>query len=140
MIPIFKVVSMRKYSRQRELILNYLKGTTAHPTAEQIYADLKPENPALSLSTIYRNLNLLSEYGVIQKLTTGEHGDRFDADTREHSHFICSGCHQVMDVFSSLLDEKELVKALGDNCEVLQHKLYLYGVCSACNAGKKEIN
>ncbi len=129
---------MRKYSRQRELILNYLKNTTSHPTAEQIYADLKPENPALSLSTVYRNLNLLAEYGVIQKLSIGENGDRFDADIRDHNHFFCSCCNQVTDVFTALLNHDALAEAIGGGCAIDQHQLYLYGVCGACNqAGKK---
>jgi len=130
---------MRKYSRQRELILNYLKNTTSHPTAEQIYADLKPENPALSLSTVYRNLNLLAEYGVIQKLSIGENGDRFDADVRDHNHFFCSCCNQVTDVFTALLNHDALAEAMGDGCAIDQHQLYLYGVCGACNQANKKL-
>ena len=94
---------MRKYSRQRQLILDYLKSTTSHPTAEQIYAELKPQNPALSLSTVYRNLRLLADDGIILRLDTGESTDRFDADLSEHHHFICTKCGQVTDVFRSFL-------------------------------------
>ena len=129
---------MRKYSRQRELILNYLKGTKAHPSAEQIYADLKPENPALSLSTVYRNLNLLSEYGMIQKLAVGESGERFDADTSDHGHFICSGCHCVTDVGELPIDKESLSSSLGGNYKVNQFKLFLYGLCGKCRAAHEE--
>ena len=125
---------MRKYSRQRELILNYLKGTKEHPSAEQIYAELKPENPALSLSTVYRNLNLLSEYGVIQKLAVGESGERFDADTSDHGHFICTDCHRVTDVFSLPFDKDALTACLENHCLINQYKIFLYGVCGKCQA------
>ena len=54
-------MSGKRYSRQRELIFETLKGTDRHPTAEMVYQWLKPENPNLSLGTVYRNLNLLAE-------------------------------------------------------------------------------
>ena len=125
---------MRKYSRQRQLILDYLKGTTSHPTAEQIYAVLKPHNPALSLSTVYRNLRLLVDDGIILQLDTGESTDRFDADLSEHHHFICTQCGHVTDVFQSLLTKEELENALGRGFRADRHSLYIYGICADCNA------
>ncbi|MBE7010932.1 MAG: transcriptional repressor [Ruminococcaceae bacterium] len=123
---------MRKHSKQRELILNYLRSANSHPTAEQIYADLKTENPALSLSTVYRNLNLLTEYGVIRKLSIGENGDRYEAVTKEHNHYFCSRCNRVTDVYTALLNHSALAEAIGDGCTVDQHHLYLYGICGDC--------
>lgn len=131
---------MRKYSRQRQLILDYLKSTTSHPTAEQIYAELKPQNPALSLSTVYRNLRLLADDGIILRLDTGESTDRFDADLSEHHHFICTKCGQVTDVFRSFLTKKELEDALGRGFRADRHSLYIYGVCAACNAAESVLH
>ena len=123
---------MRKYSKQRELILNYLKTSNGHPTAEQIFADLKPDNPGLSLSTVYRNLNLLAEYGVIRKLSIGKNGERFDAITHDHNHFFCTNCNEVKDVYAALLNHDALAEAMGGGCTINQHQLYLYGVCGDC--------
>jgi len=124
---------MRKYSRQRELILEYLKNTTSHPTAEQIYAELKPIYPTLSLSTVYRNVNMLADDGVICRLDTGQGVERFDADLRGHNHFICLQCKQVTDVFQELVDPAALQAATGKSFQVSHHTLYLYGLCSHCN-------
>ncbi len=128
---------MVRYSRQREMIYNYLKGTKSHPTAEQIYSDLKPHAPALSLATVYRNLNLLCEMGQVQKLDTGESTDRFDADVSDHSHFICEKCHTVTDLFDEVVNHAEIQRALGENYIVKHHKLYLYGICGLCDKQHK---
>ncbi|MGN1060027.1 MAG: Fur family transcriptional regulator [Clostridia bacterium] len=124
---------MRKYSRQRELILEYLQNTTTHPTAEQIYTELKRSQPALSLSTVYRNVNLLADDGIIRRLDTGEGAERFDADLRPHNHFICLQCRQVTDVFRILVEPEMLEAALGESFLISRHTLYVYGLCSHCS-------
>ena len=71
----------RRYSRQRELIYNCLMNTKEHPTAEMVYQWLLPENPNLSRGTVYRNLKLLSEDGLLKQLHFPV--ERYDADTRQ---------------------------------------------------------
>ena len=71
-----------KYSRQRESIKNYLASTTEHPTADTVYMHVKEEFPNISLGTVYRNLNLLTDLGEAVKITTPDGGDRFDGDVR----------------------------------------------------------
>ena len=78
-----------RYSRQREAILNYLKGTTAHPTAEQIYSDLKGDYPELSLATVYRNLGYLLNNGEIMKINIEGTTVRYDYTTNCHYHLVC---------------------------------------------------
>ncbi len=81
----------RRYSQQREMILTCLRGTTAHPTADMIYQALKPENPKLSLGTVYRNLNQLADDGYIMRLPF--HVERYDANTQPHLHHCA--CWQI---------------------------------------------
>lgn len=126
-----------KYSKQREMILEYLLEKRNHPTAEQIYTDLKQTAPALSLATVYRNLNLLCSLGQVQKLDTGETVDRFDADTSNHAHFICEQCHEVTDIFSDPVDNQLLKAQLGAEYSVNRHKLFLYGLCPCCSQIKQ---
>ena len=87
-----------KNFRKRNAILTYLQSTKAHPSAETIYADLKPEIPDLSLGTVYRNLSLFKEQGLIQSLGTVKGVERFDGDTHSHIHFICTDCGAVQDI------------------------------------------
>ena len=125
-----------KYSKQREMILNYLLDNKNHPTAEKIYSDLKKDSPALSLATVYRNLNLLCELGKVQRLDTGETVDRFDADISNHAHFVCDCCHSVADIFTDTVNIEQAEDALGTGYSVGRYKLFLYGTCPACSQVK----
>ncbi len=122
---------MRKYSKQRELIYDYLKNTTSHPTAEKIFTDLKEENPSLGLATVYRNLNLLKEDGLVLKLDVGQSVDHYDADTSTHHHFVCTTCHKVSDV-SLPIESRSWESALQGIGSVSAYRLFLMGECDEC--------
>ena len=79
-----------RYSRQRELIYQALQSTKEHPTADMIYQALKPENPSLSLGTVYRNLNLLASEGRIVRIPSSV--DHYDGDTSPHSSSCSPAC------------------------------------------------
>lgn len=121
----------KRYSRQRELIYQKLVETDEHPTAEMLYQWLKPENPNLSLGTVYRNLNLLAEEGVIVRMPFPV--ERYDARTHPHPHFRCKACGRVYDMedlpYDSGLDQP------AEQCsghQVDRHDLVFFGTCSAC--------
>lgn len=119
------------FSKQRESILEYLKNTKEHPTAERIYSDLKQTLPNLSLATVYRNCNLLCEMRQVVRLTTNGKTDHFDADVSDHQHFVCLNCDSVHDLFFSL--PKEILdKNLEQDFQADFYQLYVYGTCRAC--------
>ena len=90
--------AVRKNSIKRQAILAVLMATKEHPSAERIYAELKPQYPDLSLGTVYRNLNLFREDGTIMVVGTVNGQERFDFNTEPHPHFICTGCGRVIDI------------------------------------------
>ncbi len=120
------------YSRQRESILQYLRSTTCHPTAETIYQNIRLENPSISLGTVYRNLALLAEIGEIQKLSDFEGSDRFDWNTTLHYHFICRECRSVSDLDMDTLDHINLLAAHKFNGIIEGHITHFYGICPNC--------
>ncbi len=123
-------MSGKRYSRQRELIYEALMGTDQHPTAEMVYHWLKPENPTLSLGTVYRNLNLLAEEGSITRMDFPV--ERYDANTRPHPHFCCRVCGRVYDLdlpYDASLDQAAL-EASGHDIE--RHEQIFYGSCVNC--------
>lgn len=123
----------KRYSRQRELIYSCLRSTKIHPTAEMIYQALKPEHPKLSLGTVYRNLNQLSEAGLIVRMPFPV--ERFDADTSPHAHFCCEKCGQVFDVPLPQSSEDEARNLCGQIGGLLSRETRLfYGVCQDCGA------
>ena len=81
---------MQRFSKQREAILGNLRSRYDHPTAEMVYMDLKQSFPNLSLGTVYRNLAVLYEAGVILKVGASLDGkERYDGHIQPHAHFFC---------------------------------------------------
>ncbi len=121
-----------KHSRQREAVLNYLRSTTSHPTAEDIYFVVRDEFPKISLGTVYRNLNLLADQGVILKLNCGDGIEHFDADTSPHNHFICRHCGRVIDLSVPPFTEVDKQADVDFPGQIEGHEIYFYGTCDSC--------
>ena len=128
---------MKKYSRQRELILQSLKNRVDHPTAEMLYTDLKNQMPEIGIATVYRNLSDLCEMGEIVKLKSQLGPDRFDGNKEEHIHFECKKCHEIEDIFirdgqSKKIDNeiKRLSENIGAECQ--NANIWLSGLCKKC--------
>lgn len=121
-----------KRSRQRERILELLRGTGIHPTASWLYDRLKGEFPDLSLGTIYRNLNILVEQGLIRKIDFGSTFDRYDANTLPHYHFICERCGSISDLKIPIDDELNKRVELDTRYKAKRHRIEFYGLCDKC--------
>ena len=121
-----------KYSRQREMILNNLCSRTDHPTADELYLDLKEALPSLSLGTLYRNLALLSDNGTILKFHCGN-ADRFDGNNCLHYHLICESCNRLFDIEHSPLSELDSMFSKNFKGKINSHLLVFYGLCEKCN-------
>ncbi len=124
------LVKAVRYSKQRELILNEMKCRSDHPTAEQVYTTLKADHPELSLGTIYRNLNFLSDTGEITKLNVGDGSVHFDGNTIPHVHFVCRCCHQIYDLELNQDCYQQLINDYPHQVEKMD--IILNGRCEAC--------
>ena len=126
-----------RYSRKREAILSVIRGTSVHPTADWIYQQLKPTHPDLSLGTVYRNLALFREQGLVKSVGVVAGQEHFDGHLEPHSHFICSKCGAVVDLRTLTLDSSldgEVERQYG--LSVSGHDLTFHGVCAACREGR----
>ncbi len=121
-----------KYSAQRELILNAVRRSCSHPTADMIYEMVKPEAPHISLATVYRNLNQLSECGEIKKIPVAGSGDRFDKRMDFHGHIICNKCGAVSDI--ELYEFKDISDIINKKTgfQVTGTEMVFTGLCEAC--------
>ncbi len=125
-------MAVRKYSRQREAIKEYLMSTKEHPTADTIYMHIRETNPNISLGTVYRNLNLLAEMGEINKLSCGDGSDRFDATTQQHYHVMCQCCNRIFDLDVEPMEEiNERVKNSFAG-KIHSHSILFFGTCNDC--------
>ncbi|MEG1971786.1 MAG: transcriptional repressor [Oscillospiraceae bacterium] len=121
------------YSRNREAILNYLKLTKVHPTADIVYDEVKDKCPGVSLATVYRNLNQLSDHGIIKRIRIDGISDRFDGNVRPHDHFYCRGCGKIFDMQLDVGAER-LYPFIKQNMgfSVESHDILFTGICCNC--------
>lgn len=124
--------SNTRMTKQRQAILNVLRNTDTHPTADWIYEQVRKTIPNISLGTIYRNLGILREMGEIMELNFGSTYSRYDGNPHNHYHFCCSQCGQVLDLDMALF--AELSNYINENTDHLvhHHRLEFYGICNQC--------
>jgi len=118
---------------QRHAILEYLINAMAHPTADDIYKALEGKFPNMSVATVYNNLRVFREVGLVKELTYGDASSRFDYVTTEHYHVICEECGKIVDFHYPGLDEVEAFAAQVTGFKINSHRLEIYGRCSDCN-------
>lgn len=130
------MLKTKRMTRQKKVIMNILRSTRSHPTADWVYEQARQEIPDISLGTVYRNLNQLKEDGQIMELCYGSSYRRYDGNPENHYHFHCQKCGKVYDVempLQTILDEK--VKEI-EGHQVIKHRLEFYGICSDCLQGE----
>ena len=127
------MATIRKHSKKRDAILDCMRGTTCHPTAEWVYQQLKPQFPDLSLGTVYRNIAAFKAEGVIDSVGVVNGLERYDANTAPHAHIICTGCGAVLDAETVVLPEDLLARVQSDTgCELHGYQITFSGTCPHC--------
>lgn len=121
---------MANYSKQREAILNELRGRCDHPTASQVYEGVREVIPNISLGTVYRNLASLVESGEILSVTVGDGKEHFDGDKSFHLHLHCKCCGAIID--SRVKDDKLNGIAKFDGFAPETSVCVVYGLCKNC--------
>lgn len=121
-----------RQSKQRNRILELLRSTGSHPTADWIYQQLKGEFPNLSLGTIYRNLVTLIEQGLVKKIHFGSTFDRFEANTKPHYHLICELCGKILDFDMPIYNDLNNQAKQQTSFTILHHRIEFFGICEDC--------
>ena len=122
-----------KQFRKRNAILECLRGTTTHPSAEMVHGMLHAEHPDISLATVYRNLTYFKNQGLAVSVATVRGVERFDANTEPHVHFICTNCDAVIDLHQIPVPRSldgEIQSSSG--CRVEGCQLTYTGRCGNC--------
>ena len=125
-----------KQYAKRSAILTCLRNTHTHPSAEALHQLLQDEHPDISLATVYRNLALFKNQGIIQSLGTVDGIERFDANTEPHVHFICTCCDSVIDLPHMEVPESLCSRAANETGGTVANcQLSFTGTCRECIAG-----
>jgi Fur family peroxide stress response transcriptional regulator len=123
---------MRRNTKQREAILKTLRKTRSHPTADQIYNDVRNEIPNISKGTIYRNLQVLEEEGAISELGLNGTQSRYEIKQGSHYHFKCEKCGQVFDLDEPVDKEMDERISRKTGFKVNYHQTEFRGICKDC--------
>ncbi|PHR30445.1 MAG: transcriptional repressor [Desulfotalea sp.] len=127
-----------RLTTQRQIILEELAKVTSHPTANEVYDMVRKRLPRIGLGTVYRNLELMADGGVILKLEVGGTQKRFDATVEPHYHIRCSSCGKVDDVHMKVQDQINQLAANVSNYEILGHHIEFSGICHDCQISQKK--
>ncbi|MDR2080184.1 MAG: transcriptional repressor [Treponema sp.] len=130
----------RKHSKKRDAILEVLRSTTIHPGAQWVYDQLKSDIPGLSLATVYRNINLFRQEGLVISVGVVEGEERFDGRVEPHPHFVCGCCGRVIDYDATELPAQfsKIMENLKDTADtqggfVIDYRKTVFnGLCAAC--------
>ncbi|MBD7986398.1 peroxide-responsive transcriptional repressor PerR [Sporosarcina sp. Sa2YVA2] len=117
---------------QRHAILEYLISSEMHPTADEIYKALEGDFPNMSVATVYNNLRVFRNTGLVKELTYGDSSSRFDFVTHDHYHIICDHCGKIVDFHHPGLEEVEHLASHVTGFQVNSHRLEVYGTCPEC--------
>jgi len=119
-------------TQQRRTILDELGKLTSHPTAEELYRLVRHKLPKISIATVYRNLEILSDEGLIWKMDVAGAQRRFDATTANHYHIRCGECGRVDDVHMAPIATIEETAKKISGYQVLTHRVEFVGICPDC--------
>jgi len=122
-----------RLTKQRIVILEYLKSVTCHPDAEKIHQEVKKKLPNISLGTVYRNLSYLAENSFILQLNATDGKMHYDGDISYHGHFLCITCGTIYDIFDLDNITIEKIKDIG---KVYKIECNIYGTCQKCLKNK----
>ena len=121
-----------KATPQRIAICRFALSSKEHPSARKVYSEVKKTHPTLSLSTVYKTLQVLKELGMLQELSSSLSQTRFDPNVKLHINLVCIQCGTIEDFDDPV--GKELIRRLTNSAEftVTEHHLDVYGVCRKC--------
>ena len=119
-------------TKQKEIIFDVVSNSCDPPTAETIYGRVKQQLPSVSLGTVYRNLNQLSESGKIKKIVVPDRPDRFDKTVKNHSHFYCKRCGECFDLDFDEVQQIVDLTAQKHQVSIEQADVIFVGLCKDC--------
>ena len=121
-----------KLTPQRLAILKFLEGNTSHPTAEEIYKEIRRKYPTVSFATVYNTIEALRGRGEVMEITIDPERKHFDPNPSPHHHIMCTVCKRVSDIFVDYSGALGLPEEVCREFTVTSNHVDFYGICSKC--------
>ena len=121
-------------THQRHVVYEAVVASHGHRSPEQIYAAVRKRIPSISLATVYNNLRLFVEHGLLREVTPHATTLRVDGNLKPHHHLVCSRCKTVQDIEGDFINLKRISRQLPDGFDLTQPLVEVFGVCRRCRA------
>ncbi len=127
-----------KNTRQRSAILDILDGEQVPLSAEDVYIELKKQDIAANLSTVYRTLDVMLAKGLIREAgVAGDNRAMYELNRTEHRHYlVCMGCKKITPLDKCPIKDYENEIARETHYTIAGHRLDIFGFCPQCQAGR----
>jgi Fur family peroxide stress response transcriptional regulator len=123
------------FTFQRQVIYETLIDSRDHPTPEMIYEHVRQRIPSISLATVYKNVKMFLDSGVLKEVTLHHGSQRLETNLTPHHHLVCSSCRAIFDIEESAVEPVELPEAqLPDGFSIKQCRVEFVGLCKSCQA------
>ncbi|MBN7773778.1 Fur family transcriptional regulator [Clostridium aminobutyricum] len=127
----------RRHTVQKQMIGETL-ARLDHPTATEIYEEIRRAYPQISLGTVYRNLSQMADDGEILRISFSGEPDRFDPNSYEHYHIACSCCGKICDTdqatMASLIEQIDRAVEDCTGIKVEKRIMIFSGICAECQS------
>ena len=121
-------------THQRHVVYEAVVAAHGHRSPEQIYSAVCKRVPSISLATVYNNLRLFVEHGMLREVTPHASTLRVDGNTKPHHHLVCSRCKEVQDIAENLVDLRRLSRKLPKGFDLTRPVVEVFGLCQRCRA------
>jgi Fur family peroxide stress response transcriptional regulator len=124
-------------THQRQVLYEVMQTMPGHPSPEEVYARVKKRIPAISLATVYKNIHLFIESGVLKEVSLHHGSLRVEMNSHVHHHMVCSHCKSITDIEEKDLGVLPKRQGLPGGFQVERYAIDVIGICAACQKAKR---
>ena len=123
-------------THQRQVIYEAIVAAPGHYSPEQVYADVRKRIPSISVATVYKNLRLFVDHGLLREVSPHASTLLVDGNLEPHHHLVCTRCKTVRDIEGDFIDYKRLSRQLPGGFDLTQPLIEVFGLCPRCQNRK----
>lgn len=123
-------------THQRQVVYESVIASHGHYSPEDIYAAVRRRIPSISLATVYNNLRLFIECGLLREVSPHAATLRVDGNVEPHHHLVCSRCKAVQDIEGEFVDFEKLSRHVPEGFDLTQPMVEVFGLCRRCSTNK----
>ncbi len=127
-------------THQRQVLYEVMQGMAGHPSPEEIFAEVRKRVPAVSLATVYNNIHIFVENGILREVSLHHGSQRLEMNEREHHHLVCSRCKAITDIAAEGIELIPQHRDLGVGFHVERYSVDVIGLCAACQQTGAEVS